>query len=301
MFKPSFMLFLVIFFAVANVHAQQEGETQSIEKSSGPALSGFDLRYINDSNPAKAEFDRDIEATGSFMARVTGSFYSNMLVQQTNLLSGISFNGSASYELNPDIEELGETRFRLSADWFREYTTAQLAPFYRLSLGVGALDSESAIRDSTIVDVSASVNFQPTNFFDSTLGVRYEVRDADTDVFDTSKATVSLTANFSPFERLILRAGLRYVTGNEVSTATPTLGIVNAQDVIEPDDAFGGIAANRFAYLLDADSALVEVGLGYVFSDAIESNLLYRIVSTTAEGDIGYDRNMLEFTLSYSL
>ncbi|MFK7994442.1 MAG: hypothetical protein AB8B87_09920 [Granulosicoccus sp.] len=299
--STSTLLCAVMMSFTGSAFAQEEGSQAANAKSSGPAITGIDLRYINDSNPAKAEFDRDIEATGSFLGRVTGTFYSNLLVQQSNLLSGISFNGSASYEINGDIEELGESRYRVSADWFREYTTASLAPFYRLSLGLGMLDSESAIRDSSIVDVSASVNFQPTNFFDTTLGVRYEVREAETEVFDTSKATVSLTANFSPLQRLILRAGLRFVTGNEVSTATPTISIVNAQDVIEPDDAFGGFEENRFAYLLDADSTLLELGLGYVVSDAIETNLLYRIVSTSAAGDIGYDRNMLELTFSYSL
>ncbi len=280
--------------------AEDELQTGEPERSSA-GISGFDIKFINDSNPAKAEFDRDIEATNSVLARVTGTAFSTMLVEQPNLLSALSFNGSASYEHNIDIEALGESRFRVSMDWFREYTAASLAPFYRASLGLGYLDSETSIRDSAIVDVSASVNIQPTQFFDSTLGLRYELREADTEVFDTSKATVFLTANFAPVERLILRAGLRYVTGNEVSTATPTVNIVNTAVAIEPDDAFGGRDENRFAYLLDADSALLEVGLGYLVSDAIETNLLYRIVSTSADGDIGYDRNMLELTFSYSL
>lgn len=280
----------------------QEAEFENLQKSSsGPALTGFDLRYINDSNPAKAEFERDIESTDSVLLRATGTLYSRLLTQQSNLLGGLSFNGSASYEHNIDIDLLGESRYRLSADWFREYTTASLAPFYRLSLGLGYLDSESPIRDSAIVDVSASVNLQPTNFFDSTLGLRFEVREADTEVFDTTKTTAFITANFSPFERLILRTGLRYVTGDEVSTATPTSTIVSVADAIELDDAFAGGDEDRFAYLLDADSVLFELGVGYVVSDAIETNLLYRNISTNADEGIGYDRDMVELTISYSL
>lgn len=302
MIKPVSKWLLVLSVILgSNLYAQEGEAPSSAPTTTGPAISGFDLKYINDSNPAKAQFDRDIEQTGSFQARVTGSLLSTLLVQRSDLLSGLSFNGSASYELNADIEELGESRYRLSIDWFREYTTASLAPFYRLSLGAGYLDAESAIRDSAIVDVLASVNLQPTDFFDSTLGLRYEVREAETEVFDTAKATVFLTANFSPIERLILRTGVRFVTGNEVSTATPTVSIVNTANVIEPDDAFGGREAERFAYLLDADSLLLEVGIGYVVSDAIETNLLYRIVNTTADEDIEYDRNLLELTFSYSL
>lgn len=268
---------------------------------SSAGITGFDLKFINDSNPAKAEFERDIEESNSFLGRITGNFYSRDLSRASNVPSGISFNGSASFEQNSDIEDLSESRFRISADWFRENNASSLAPFYRLSFGLGYLDSETQIRDSAIVDVSTSVNIQPTDFFDSTLGFRLEVREADTEVFDTTKATLFLTGNFSPIKRLVLRTGFRFVFGNEVSTATPTLNIVNTAEAIEADNAFGGVEANRFAYLLDANSAIFEVGVGFILTDAIETNLLYRVVSTTADNDIGYDRNMLELTFSYSL
>ncbi len=276
---------------------------QAAENEDGfkPGLTGFDLKFINDSNPAKAEFERDIEETNSFSGRVTANLYSKELYRLSNLASGISLNGSASYEINSDIEELGEARYRVSVDWFREDNSREIAPFYRASLGLGFIDSETQIRDSTFVDATISGNIQPTDFFDSTLGLSVQVRDADTAVFDTTKGILFLTGNFSPVKQFVLRAGFRYVFGNEVSTATPTLDIVNTAEAIEPDEAFGGRAANRFAYLLDANSAIFEVGLGFRLSDAIETNLLYRVVSTSADNDIGYDRNMLELTLSYSL
>ena len=269
--------------------------------AAGPALTGIDLKLINDSNPAKAEFERDIEATSSVLGRVTASLYSRDLGSSAAHASGFSLNASASYEHNADLEGLGESRYRVGAGWFRENKASGLAPLWSFSLGLGYLDSETHIRDSAIVDLLGSVNFQPTNFFDSTIGARIELRQADTEVFDTTKSTLFITGNFSPVARLVLRAGFRVVLGHEVSTATPTLNIVNTAIAIEPDDAFGGRDANRFAYLLDANSAILEAGLGYVFSDAFEANLLYRVVSTEAENDISYDRNMLELTLSFSL
>ncbi|MBX2880418.1 MAG: hypothetical protein KTR32_10825 [Granulosicoccus sp.] len=273
--------------------------TNTNESTAG--ITGFDLKFINDSNPAKAEFERDIEESNSFMGRVSANILSKDLSQSASVPSGLSLNASASFEHNADIEDLGESRYRLSADWFRENNLSTLAPFYRLSLGLGYLDSETQIRDSVIIDVSASANVQPTNFFDSTLGISLEAREADTEVFDTTKATLFLTGNFSPASRLVLRAGLRVVLGNEVSTATPTLNIVNTAEAIEPDGAFGGRDENRFAYLLDATSTIFEVGAGFLLTDALETNLLYRVISTSADNDIGYDRNMLELTFSYSL
>ena len=271
------------------------------KKDAAPGITGFDIQFIGDSNPAKAEFERDIEAANSLRGRLTGNLWSTELIKEEFVSSGISINASATYEHNLDFDGLGESRYRASLDWFRENRTSRLAPFFRASFGLGYLDSETQIRDSSVIDLSASINLQQTNFSDSTFGVIVELREADTEVFDTTKTQIFLTANFSPAPRLVLRGGLRYVIGDEVSTATPTLNIVNNAQAIEPDNAFGGFEENRFAYLINANSAIGELGIGYEVSNAIEANLLYRYVSTSADGDIGYDRNMVELTFSYSL
>lgn len=268
---------------------------------SAAELTGVDLKFINDSNPAKAEFDRDIEATSSVLGRLTASLYSLPLADTDLASSGLSLSGSASFEHNLDIEGLGESRYRLGMSWFRESKKSAGSPLVRLSLGAGYLDSQTEIRDSLLLDVGGSINFQPTNFFDTTFGLQTEVRDAETDVFDTTKTTLFVTANFSPIPRLVFRTGLRFVAGNEVSTATPTLNIVNSAEFIEPDEAFGGAPAQRFAYLIDADSTIAEAGVGYGFSGTVQANLLYRFVSTEADGDISYERSLIEFTVSLDL
>lgn len=269
--------------------------------TSAAELTGVDLKYIYDSNPAKAEFDRDIESTSSVLARITGSLYSLPLSSSENISSGLSVSGSASFEHNFDIDNLGESRYRIGLGWFRESKKVKNSPFVRLSLGATYLDSQTEIRDSLLVDFGGSVNFQPTNFFDTTIGLQAELREAETEVFDTTKTTLFATANFSPIPRWVFRTGLRYVIGNEVSTATPTLDIVNNAEAIEPDEAFGGVPANRFAYLIDANSAIAELGVGYGISGTIQANLLYRYVNTEADGDISYDRNLIEFTIGIDL
>lgn len=293
----SMVCLAVLSVGTASLAADKDKKKEEAE----PGLTGFDLQFIADSNPAKAEFERDIEAANSLKGRLTGNLWSKELIKEEFVSSGLALNASATFEHNLDIEGLGESRYRASLDWFRENRTSRIAPFFRASLGVGYLDSETQIRDSAIVDLSASVNLQQTNFSDSTFGIIVEVREADTEVFDTTKTQVFLTANFSPAARLVIRAGLRYVIGDEVSTATPTLNIVNNAQAIEADNAFGGRDDNRFAYLINANSAIGEVGIGYEVTNAIEANLLYRYVSTSADGDIGYDRNMVELTFSYSL
>jgi len=243
---------------------------------SAAGLTGADLRFINDSNPAKAEFDRDIEATSSIRGRVTANLYDRTISEDDMLNSGFSINGSASFEHNTDIEALGESRYRVGATWFREKKQSAGMPFVRLGLGL---------------------NY----FFDTTLGVQAVVSDAETKVFDTSKATLFTTANFSPTPKLVLRTGLRYVIGDEVSTATPTTNIVNNAEIIEPDEAFGGAPDGRFAYLIGANSAIAEAGFGYSVTGSIEANMMYRFVSTQADGDISYERSIVEFILGIDL
>lgn len=263
-------------------------------------ITGLDFQFVADSNPARAEFSRDIEASGTIEGRITLNLADWELTNTEQKLSGVAINSLFSYDHNLDFDLLGESRYRLSIGYFSENRNASGSPFFRFGAGIGYLDSESAIRDSIIVDVLTSLNFQITPIIDTTLGAGIEFREADTEVFDTTKGQIFLTANVSPIPRLILRSGVRYVVGNEVSTARPTYSIVNNSLEIEVDDVFSDSVENRLAYLVDANSLLLEAGLGYDISATIQANLLYRFITTDATGDIGYERGMTEFTLSYN-
>ena len=264
-------------------------------------LTALDLRAVADSNPAKAEFDRDIEASSSIAARLSANLFGGVLTDTTQVGRGYSVDASAGYGHDADIEGLGESVYRLSAGVFHESKTRAFAPFYRFGTSVSWIDSETDIRDGPALDLFGSINLQPSPFFDLSLGLGVESRQAETDVFDTTRARAFAAVNFSPAVRLVLRGGVRVVTGDEVSTATPTLDIVNSASAIEPDAAFGGADANRFAYLIDATSLILEIGAGYELTHSIQTNLLFRNVSTEADGGIAYDRDLIELTLSLDL
>jgi len=90
------------------------------------------------------------------------------------------------------------------------------------------------------------------------------------------------------------------VFGDEVSTATPTLAIVNTANAIEPDNAFGGFDERRFAYLLDASSVIVQLGANIEVSPQISADIGYRYVHTEADEDISYDRNLVTISARYA-
>ena len=75
--------------------------------------------------------------------------------------------------------------------------------------------------------------------------------------------------------------------------------IINAADAIEPDDAFGGIAVNQFAYRLDAVSHVVTLGYNAAISRNLSLDLSLRYVDSEATEDpfIYYDRSIVRASL----
>lgn len=258
-------------------------------------LQNLEVSLISDSNPAKAQFDRDIESTTAARGTLRAGVFSKPLENDAQL----AVNASVSLEFN-DIEGLGESVYLAGAEWSRENKDAKFAPLYSLRGEAGYLDSETDIRDSFLVGLIGSVNWQIEPFFDTTLGARIDLREADTAVFDGTKLQLFGSGNFSLSQRLVLSGGLRVVVGKEVSTATPTVNIVQTADDIEPDDAFGGFDARRFAYSLDATSVLLEFSASYDVTPMLNVNAGYRYVNTTADNSIDYQRNLFELSVRYS-
>ena len=259
---------------------------------SAAELSSADVTLVADSNPAKAQFDRDIESANSLRAGL------NVLVHSITIdeLSGVDFNFRASFEFNTSIEELGESVFLGGVEYFSENETLPGSPLFVLRGELGYTDSETDIRDAGMLGITASGNWQPRPFVDFTAGARADFRFARSEVFDTTKGQFFAQANFSPASRFVLRSGLSLVFGDEVSTATPTIAIINAASSIEPDNAFGGFEAERFAYNLSATSVILELGANTEFTPQISGDIGFRYVDTRADEDIDYQR--LLFTVS---
>lgn len=263
--------------------------------SAAAKITSVEAAFTADTNPARAQFDRDIESSNSILAGLSVALGSVALEND----SGVDFDATLSADTHVDIEELGQTVGRVGAEWFKESDTGW-APLYTVRGELGFIDSETDIRDSAVVGIAVAGNWQPAPFFDYTLGARVDLRQAASDVFDTTKLQLSAVASFTPAARVILRSGFRVVVGNEVSTATPTLAIVNNADAIEPDNAFGGFDATRFAYRLDANSMLLEFGANFEVTPLVSMDLGYRYVNTQADDDIDYDRSLFALSLRYS-
>lgn len=260
-------------------------------------VNSLDLAFIADSNPSKAQFDRDIFETNSLRLGVNASLFS----KEIDDTSSIEFDARVAFESNSSVEELGESIYTVGFGYFKEFEESRGVPILTVRSEISYLDSETDIRDSSVFGVAVSGNWQPAPFFDFSLGSRFDLRTAETDVFDTQKLQIFGLANFSPTRSTSLRSGITLVLGDEVSTATPTVAIVNSSDAIEPDNAFGGFEDRRFAYLLDANSAILELGALMEFTPQISADLGYRFIHTRADDPIDYDRYLVTMSLRYAL
>jgi len=165
---------------------------------------------------------------------------------------------------------------------------------------VAYVDSGTDIRDGSTLGIFSSLNYRLLPILDLEVGLRHDARFSDSEVFDTTKSQVFTSVFFGLSPKLSVRAGTQLVFGNEVSTATPTVDIVDSASEITPDGAFGGFDGNRFAYLIDANSFLATFGLSYFFNNTVSADSALTFIRTDAIGDIDYTRTLLSFEVKYN-
>jgi len=256
-------------------------------------LESISFATVSDTNPAKAQQEVDIESTYSLQSRLNIAFDPIDLTDHSALV----FDGQAQFTTNR-INELGKSVFGMGAVYLRHIESLG-EPTMSLRVDATYLDSETDNRDSSQLDIAVAGSWEPSPFYDLTLGSRLVNRKAKSSVFNTRSATLFGQFNYYMTESLTLTSALSYQTGQVVSTATPSLSIVNNASVIEPDGAFGGHDARRFAYKLDATSVIVGLGIEYALSDAISADLSFQSISTKAVDPIEYDRNLMTLTMQY--
>ena len=158
---------------------------------------------------------------------------------------------------------------------------------------------DTEARDATFVRLSADLNRWITNTINMTTGVDLNARESKSEVFDTSDARIFINFDTNFSNNDLVYTTLTYISGDTVSSATPTLGIINVADAIEPDDAFGGIDTNQFAYRLEANTVVVTLGYNRILTRDVSLDLSARYVESEAkdDDDIMYDRTIIRASL----
>lgn len=249
-----------------------------------------DLGYVTDDNVSKAQ-DRDDIFEDTFLSGSGGFSYK----QELSFRSLLLYRGFVSFESYDEFDGLSNVALTGAIDYKIQFARGFGAAGYTLTAFIEERDFESDMRDSTILGVQGTVAKRLTDRIATTVGLSYKKRESESDVFDTESARIFGNLDWLLTDQMVSYATLQYVVGDVVSTASPTLEIINAADAIEPDDAFGGAEAGRFAYRLSADTALFTLGLNYGINQANSLDASVELLSSDADA-IQYERTVFRLT-----
>lgn len=266
------------------------------------AVNGLDIdvegRFVADSNVGNAVKSDDEEESfrslGSlklsyrqelgqfshmqYWLRAGGEYFSNI-----DDLSNIFAQGHVAYE------------FSISPEFY--------APVFTLLAEVTGVDVKSGIRDSVNFRLGVEVRSQLTPAFSISGGVHGVYNNADSDVFTTKDVQVFTNMGYAILDNGTLYGNFNYQYGDVTSTGTPSLDIIKASKDITPDDAFGGLAANKLAYRILANTFMLTLGYEHFFSKRMSLDLSLRGIYSiaTENSDLTYERYQAILNLNVSL
>jgi len=254
----------------------------------------YELAYVYDDNIRLAQNKEDIR-DDQFLSAALRAKGGRSLDDFTLL----NYGGSFSYNKLDTFETLDNYEIEANVRYRFALTSGFTSPIYTLGARIGGQEFDTEMRDATFVELSADLNKWLTTTINMTLGLGYRARESKSEVFDTRDARIFLNfdTNFSNTD--LVYTTFTYINGDTVSSATPSLGIVNAADAIEPDDAFGGIETNQFAYRLKANTVVFTLGYNRILTRDLSLDFSARYIESesTKDSSIGYDRTILRASL----
>ena len=193
-----------------------------------------------------------------------------------------------------DYDGLSNAGGGVSANLQYRPSGALLAPTFAVFGKVSTLNYDSELRDSEFYNVGVSVQKGVTDRVDFTGVLAHTTRDSSSRVFDTREASLLLNVDFRWAPRLTQYVTYNFLHGDIVASGAPSwLTLINYAEEIQPDDAFGGAAANVFAYRLDAQTHVATLGFNIAINEKQSIDLSARYARAEADGDITYDRNIV--------
>jgi FimV-like protein len=268
---------------------------QRQKKSSDPVFRySYDIAFIDDDNLRLAQEDEDIRADRSLSATVRARGGTSL-----DKFSILNYGASGTYNKFDAFDTLDNYEVEANVRYRFALTSSFTSPIYSLGARIGGREFDTEMRDATFVVLSADLNKWITNTINMTTGVGLNAQESKSEVFDTSEARIFINfdTNFSKTD--LVYTTFTYITGDTVASATPSLDIINVADAIEADDAFGGIAANQFAYRFKADTVVLTLGYNRIFTPDLSLDVSARFVESEAQddGDITYERTIFRASL----
>jgi FimV-like protein len=259
-----------------------------------PFRYSYDISLIDDDNVRNAQNDEDIRSDLILSTKVSAKGGKSL-----DSFSILNYGGSATYNKFDTFDTLDNFEIEVNTRYRFALSSGFTSPIYSLGAKIGGREFDTEMRDATFVSLTADLNKWLTNTINMTTGLVFNAQESKSEVFDTSDARIFLNIDTNFSKRDLVYTTFSYITGDTVSSSSPTLDIINAADAIEPDDAFGGIEANQFAYRIDADTVVLSVGYNRILTRDLSFDLSAMYIESEANYDdsISYDRTILRASL----
>lgn len=255
------------------------------------SLSG-DLGYGFDSNVSNTQSDGEPRDSGFASGGVNAGVQFPLGMNTRLLLRGSTrveaYEGNSKLD-NAKLTGLLRVSHRPGSGFY--------APTLSLSASASAWEFRSRIRDSNEYRLGIQLVEPVTTVIDARFGIEAAWRDSDSRVFDLRHQTASLDLDWRVAPRLTVYGGYQFRRGDTVSSSPlPVMKsnhayqVVRAADVIEPDDAYGGLEAGEFAYRLEADTQVASVGFNQAVSRTWSVDLQVQSIHADAGGGVDYAR-----------
>ena len=272
---------------------KEKAKKKRVQKSARPLFRySYDVSIAHDDNIRKAQNEIDIRTDNTLSLTLNAKAGTSL-----SRFTLLSYGGSIQAEKFSEFDELDNLSFNVNVKYRFAFASGFASPIYFLGLKVGGIESAKIARDSTTYSINFGVNKWLTDTINMSLGIDHRQRNSRSRVFDTVENQLFGNLDINLSKTTLLYSTYTYIIGDIVSSATPTLAIINASEVIEPDDAFGGIATNQFAYRLDSVTQVITLGYNKIVFGKTSIDLSYRFVKTESEGNIEYDRSIFRASL----
>lgn len=252
-----------------------------------------DATALYNDNVARAQRDVDIADDFAVEANVAISDSTSAITGQS-----FSFEWSGKAVKFDRFDGLDHAEMAFKVGYQRQFARGFYAPIYQLSLKAARLFHDAELRDGYSIEFGGRVTRRFSDRWTGRTGFNLLRRSAnDGDVFDIERDSL-----FVNLDARLSQRSLGYITwigakGDVVSTAQPTFTIVDNAEAIEPDTAFGGIPANRFAYRLDADVHILTLGVNFSIESSTSIDLSVETLTAEARDGIDYQRNIGRMSL----
>ena len=254
----------------------------------------YDVAYVNDDNVRLAQDDDDIREDSIISAGIKARGGKSL-----DSHSIWNYGASATYNQFETFDDLNHYEVEANTRYRFALSSGFTSPIYTLGARLSGLEFDSEMRDSTIISLSAELTKWLTSTLNMTTGIGLKSRESKSETYDTEETRIFVNIDTNLSKTDLIYTTLTYITGDTVSSATPTLDIINVSDSIEPDDAFGGIDTNQFAYRIDSETYVITAGYNKIYSRDLSFDFSVRLVETEAKDDssIGYDRTIFRASL----